>query len=682
MEVSTEKFRFKKYNNRYNNNLPNDILTYKTKIQNEINSIPKNYKKFFENALNKYTFNSEVYIPHSIEAKKKANPNKNYLLNKLILYENFVNMNKSRRDNMSKESDKFYNFYSIAKGKNSNQKEYLDNLFFFYRGMGYDLNDIKYNKNDNIFNKSILLDPTFGNDTNDDVLKFGNNDQSRNNFYKDNKLLLRFNDILRETKLPHAIAKDDKKKIKNFKAKMAISINSFIKESQINNKIKNIGEIKNIKKKKSNNGINNKFKTISNLKSQSNLEKNELKILIDKNRNDNDDENELFEKMEDKKIKFNKGKSNNKKLYNKDNKSFMHNYMQMRSNKFNRNKRNNDDDKDINNYSNKSSRFNTITTDYGNNSIINEIKSNELPERYTNNKLTLKNNISSENYINKKLYLNTIDYSNKSYRNKNNKKAKDKLYLSGYNNNFVNNQYLLTTLNKFKVSKTETNLSNINKDDKKSELEDNNKNMKKEKTQNLKLFLPKLISLKSNQNLTKLNIIEKEEINNNNININRNKSQKAIKYLKINFSKEIDNEANENNKEKEINNLYNYINNKRSFYKEFPYDKVKNYFKTFRDIKLANFNIKNGSNIHSLLENLEKIVKEKQYHKLAKSLSETKRDIHVKTSEKSEKIKQIENVEFKKLKECDMKIPTLKYDFADKILTINQKMINHDDDNE
>jgi phenylalanyl-tRNA synthetase alpha subunit len=93
---------------------------------------------------------------------------------------------------------------------------------------------------------------------------------------------------------------------------------------------------------------------------------------------------------------------------------------------------------------------------------------------------------------------------------------------------------------------------------------------------------------------------------------------------------------------------------------------------------LANFNIKNGSNIHSLLENLEKIVKDKQYHKLAKSLSEAKRDIHVKVSDNSEKINKIENVEFNKLKEYDMKIPNLKYDFAEKILINNQKMINHD----
>ena len=182
MEVSTEKFRLKTDNNRYSKNLSNDNLTYNQKIQNEINSIPKKYKNLFEKSLNKYIFNSEVYIPHSTEAKRKVIPNKDYLLNKLILYENFVNINKNKRDNMSKESDKFYNFYSIAKGKNSNQKEYLDKLILFYRGMGYDLNDINYNKHDNIFNKSILLDPTFGNDTNDDVLKFGNNEQSRRNF--------------------------------------------------------------------------------------------------------------------------------------------------------------------------------------------------------------------------------------------------------------------------------------------------------------------------------------------------------------------------------------------------------------------------------------------------------------------------------------------------------------------
>lgn len=674
MEVSTEKFRLKTDNNRYSKNFSNDNLTYNQKIQNEINSIPKKYKNLFEKSLNKYIFNSEVYIPHSTEAKRKVIPNKDYLLNKLILYENFVNINKNKRDNMSKESDKFYNFYSIAKGKNSNQKEYLDKLILFYRGMGYDLNDINYNKHDNIFNKSILLDPTFGNDTNDDVLKFGNNEQSRRNFYKDNKLLLRFNDTLRETKFPYAIAKNDKNKIKNFKANMTNSINSFIKESQINNKIKNIEPKKNVKKKKNKNEINDKLKTISNLKSQPSLEIDEL---IDKNIDDN--EKELFEKTGGKRIKFNKGKLNNKNIDKKDSKSFMYNYMKIRSNKFNRNTRNDEEDnKDINNYSNKSSRLNTITTDYGNTSIFNEIKSKEMPENYANKNLTLKNNVSSENYINKKLYLNTYNNGTNSYRNKESKKAKDKFYLSGYNNNFGNNQYLLTTLNKLKVSKTEGNISNINKDNKKIELTLQSRNMNKEKTQNLKIFLPNITSLKSNQNLSKINFITKEEINNK----NKNKSQKALKNLKITFSKEKTNEAFENRKKKEINNLYTFINNKRNFYKEYPYDKVKNYFKTFRNIKLANFNIKNGSNIHSLLENLEKIVKDKQYHKLAKSLSETKRDIHVKNPENLETIKTIENVEFNKLKEYDKKIPTLKYDFAEKILINNQKMITYDQDDE
>ena len=203
--------------------------------------------------------------------------------------------------------------------------------------------------------------------------------------------------------------------------------------------------------------------------------------------------------------------------------------------------------------------------------------------------------------------------------------------------------------------------------------------MNRQKTQNFRIFLPNISSLKGNQNLSNLNIITKEEIDSN----NKNRSQRSLQNLKIAFSKENKentNEAFENSKKKEINNLYTLINDKRNFYKGYPYDKVKNYFKTFRNIKIANFNIKNGSNIHSLLENLEKIVKEKQYHKLAKSLSETKRDIHVKKSENSEKINKIENVEFEKLKEYDTKIPTLKYDFAEKILVNNQKIINHNDD--
>ena len=84
MEVPNEKNIFKTENTRENMSFKGEYLTYHNKLIKEIESIPKEHKLFFRNALNKHIFDMEVYIPNKSEKNRKSHPNKNYLINKLI----------------------------------------------------------------------------------------------------------------------------------------------------------------------------------------------------------------------------------------------------------------------------------------------------------------------------------------------------------------------------------------------------------------------------------------------------------------------------------------------------------------------------------------------------------------------------------------------------------------------
>ena len=448
MEISTDKIFFNKENNRDYNNLPTEHLTYKQKIENEINSIPKTYEKFFKNALNKYSFDTEMYIPHSTKANRKIHPNKNYLLNKIIVYENLVSKNKDIRDLMSKESTKFSKYYHIAKGSNKTQKMYTDNLLSYYRNLDYKLHNIKYKKKDNIFDNSILLDQTFGNNTNDDVLKFGNNEQNRKNFYIDNQLLLKFNDVLHKTKFSKAMNMNEKDRLNNFNLTMNNSINDFIKGSKINSNINNI-EVK----------LEKKTKSKKDKKNNTNIENegtDKSGVSPDKNSVIYEDGQEFFGLNEGKKRNLAQeiSKSNDKELYKKNG---FYNYLKgSRLSKFNDNSRNKEEEDKTSLKSTKNIN-NTLTTDFENNSIINENKINDLTTNNNQAKSIQINNQKdnqNENAINlNKININTINGFRNSERKKSKKSKKglDKYYLSSYNK-FKKNQYLLTSLNRVKIT--------------------------------------------------------------------------------------------------------------------------------------------------------------------------------------------------------------------------------------
>ena len=685
MEASTDKIILNKDNNRDYNNLSTEHLTYKKKIQNEINSIPKTYEKFFKKALNKHSFDTEIYIPHSTEANRKIHPNKNYLLNKIILYENLVNKNKDLRDIMTKESIKFSKFYHIVKDRNNTQNIYVENLLSYYRNLGYNVKNLKYKRKDNIFNNSILLDQTFGNNTNDDVLKFGNNEQNRKNFYIDNQLLLKFNDVLHKTKFSKAITMNDRDKMNNFNLTMNNSINDFIKGSKINS---NINKIEILVKKKTKSKKDKKNKNNNNINKEEISDKTE--VSPDKNSVSNEKGEELFvlNKGKKKNMIQDSSKSNDKSLYMK---SGFYNYLKSsRPSKYSNNSRNKEEENNKTSFKSTKNNNNTQTTDFENNSIINETKTNELTANNNQTKsiqINIHKDDQNENSINlNKINVNTINGFRNSERkkSKNSKKGRDKYYLSSYNK-FKKNQYLLTSLNRVKLpQKTDVINSNIDNKDKSTisekDIKNNSDSMNETQLkENIKVNLPEINKKEASKRKISLNDNKEEKVKNEykKIIFNRTIKDNKIDKDKIKKTKEKNKSEIEKMKQQEINDLYSSVKLNRKFFSDYPLDKIKNYFSNYTKLKIPKISLNDGSNLHSLIDGLENIVKKKDYYSLVKSVNETKREIHLKTSGTFDSFRKVEKHDLDKIKEKDEKIPSLKYDYAQTILCVNKKCIGN-----
>ena len=664
MEVPNEKNIFKTENTRENMSFKGEYLTYHNKLKKEIESIPKEHKLFFRNALNKHIFDMEVYIPNKSEKNRKSHPNKNYLINKLIQYEKFVNLNKDTLEKNSKELSKFTKDYNFIRENNAKQKDYINNLLKFYKDRDYKLYTIEYTKNDNIFSRSILLDNKLGEETIHDALRYGNNKQNKKNFSVDNQLIAKFNEVIHQSKSPNA-NHNNKNRFNNFND----NINGFFKENNINTNNINKEEKKIIIKKK------------KRKKKDNNKNKEQKKPIED---------NPILANKKEPKTFINENEQNNNDIDKKN--TILSNYIKnIRLNKINNNVINQDEDNL--NTSNKSSKIdNTITTYYGNDSLIfNESKNNEENEK-NQNRLNLKiNTLGGKNKNDQKQITNIATYNN--YKNNNNI---NKLYLSDYNNS---NKRIKLIKKENKENNSFFNINNNNNTNNnknklfifsKEKLFDyNNKNKYKSKD-NLKLNLPEInpsstsykIFLSYDKNAKNKNISKSKsnskEINNikPNSNSKANIIQRNIKNLKETFSKKNSKVEFYKNKAKEINNLYSTINLNSQFFKEYPLDKVEKYFIKYKKLRISKLNPSKGSNVHPLLEGLENIVKEKELYKLARSLNETKKDIYLRSTGTLDNFEKIKILDSEKIKEYDNKIPLLKYDFAENILCENENFCN------
>ena len=199
------KTNFKKSIIRRNSKIHNDFgrrLTYNKKISSELDSLPSNINQLFRKSLDKYKFNLEVYVPHSMRISKKEYYNKDYMLNNLVKAYYKIEGEKNKIINISKETKKFSNQYKLIKEENSDrQNDYLINLEREYLERNKNFKELKYKKEDNIFTPSILLDMNYGDNLNSDVYKYGlNNDFYLDESKKDKHILHKFYDVINKIK--------------------------------------------------------------------------------------------------------------------------------------------------------------------------------------------------------------------------------------------------------------------------------------------------------------------------------------------------------------------------------------------------------------------------------------------------------------------------------------------------
>ena len=184
------------------------LSSQKKKIKNEIESMSNENRNIFREALNKYSFETEVFIPSSLRISKKEYKNKNYLLNTLISFEDKLNEQKEFITPIKNETNRFSKQYKLIQEENGgHQRNYLNNLQKYYEGLGYSRSGLEFSRSDNIFSPSSILDQDFGNNIQKDAYRYGNAEY-RKDYLKDRILLKKFGKSVKETK-------DNKNRAKN-----------------------------------------------------------------------------------------------------------------------------------------------------------------------------------------------------------------------------------------------------------------------------------------------------------------------------------------------------------------------------------------------------------------------------------------------------------------------------------
>ena len=184
-----------------------EILTTKKKIENEISSITKENRNDFVEALNKYNFDTEVFIPRSMSINKNKYKNKNYLLNNLISFEAKAQERKRIVGPLRVETNRFTKQYKLIREENEeHQKEYLKSLENYYQEIGYNVNSIEYQNTDNIFKPSSVLDHDFGMNLQEDSYKYSDIDLKKD-YSVDQNLLKKWQKGIEEAKEKRSRAK-------------------------------------------------------------------------------------------------------------------------------------------------------------------------------------------------------------------------------------------------------------------------------------------------------------------------------------------------------------------------------------------------------------------------------------------------------------------------------------------
>ena len=195
----------------------NPYMTYHAKLKNEIENIPQMHKKFFIKSLARYKFDLDVYVPQSNEKNRKVYPDKDYLLNKIILYDNTVNKYKQRINTISKDFSKFFKFYQYLKSNNSRQRDYMTNLVSLYKEKNSNNEDLEYKANENIFTESVLLESQYdqSGNYNEFFRKYGETN-GKKLLKNDEKILIKLDRVIHHKRSPNSIDSKKRKNIRNF----------------------------------------------------------------------------------------------------------------------------------------------------------------------------------------------------------------------------------------------------------------------------------------------------------------------------------------------------------------------------------------------------------------------------------------------------------------------------------
>ena len=600
----------------------NTLLTYDEKLKNELDNIPKLHKKFFMNSLAKHKFDSDVYIPMEKERNRKVYPNKDYLINKIISLDNLVNSNKKIIDNTSKNFSNFFKAYNYLKSTNTKQKDYMHDTISIYKDKfsnknNYNDEDLEYKHDENIFDNSVLLDCS----NSQNFKKFENFDNQKM-LMDDRNILLSFDKAINKTRSPNSMAN----KSQNYKDNFITSIN----QSYFINK----------KNKEKNDNIKKEMKII---KTEINLDSNKIKG------NKNITQERKKEQKNTSKIKIEgvKNKSKNNTLD-----KYILNSKLLKINKISRN-------------INKEFKETTNTINVTNNSIIKESLEIQKTQKQSNLKNSFLNKFNKDD---NKINNNIKTYKAINNKDKNNKTKKTKFNISESNNN-NNSKYLLTTLNKMNNKSKIDDLSEIKNKNEKTITYTRNNNKKNKSLHstmrtNIKMNLPQI--LQSHKNISKSILYTK--INENHIKNNHTIEQKHKTMIKK--EKNYDYYNYKKAKEEEINNLYTTISTNSNFFREYPYNKIKTYFKKYKNIILNKIEPEKGSNIFPLLDNIENIGKNKGISKLAKSLDETKKYFLLRETKKnSENLAEGKSLNIlDKVNNNENQFPIIKYDSAKRII--------------
>ena len=130
-------------------------------IEKTMENTPINIKNQFKLALTPHKFDSEIYIPKKLQINRLEYSKKNYLLNKIISFDSKFQDDEEKRLKLKKQTGKFSRQYElINEEKFDNKDNYLQLIEEQYKLEGYDMKDLKYSKDENIFSPSIIFKET------------------------------------------------------------------------------------------------------------------------------------------------------------------------------------------------------------------------------------------------------------------------------------------------------------------------------------------------------------------------------------------------------------------------------------------------------------------------------------------------------------------------------------------